>query len=274
MIEARGHKLSIEVPEQTGYIRADPVRFEQIISNLLTNAAKYTDPGGEIVVGTKLETDRVTITVRDNGIGISQEQLPRLFEMFSQVTTAIERSEGGLGIGLALVRGLVLLHGGTIEARSAGIGQGSEFIVTLPLSPEEQVRLNLTATSNSVNKNLTRKRILMVDDNRDNADLCSIILKKAGHEVRTAYSGREALEIADRFRPNVVMLDIGMPDMNGYEVARQIREMTWGKDIILMAITGWGQEEDKLKAFAAGFNHHVTKPYDAKILEQLLTQPG
>jgi CheY-like chemotaxis protein len=254
-------------------VEADPVRFEQIFSNLLTNAAKYTDRGGVIRVRMTLENDGARISIQDNGIGISPESLPGLFDMFSQVKSALDRSDGGLGIGLSLVRGLVLLHGGTISAKSDGIGMGSEFLVTLPIAPATAA-LALVSGVSSVEPETDngRLRVLVVDDNRDNADLCSILIKKLGHDVRTTYSGREALMIAAEFLPQFALLDIGMPDMNGYEVAHQIRSSGWTEKTMLVAVTGWGQESDKQRAYAAGFDHHITKPFDFNVLKRLLEQ--
>jgi CheY-like chemotaxis protein len=209
------------------------------------------------------------IGVRDTGIGISSEHLPHLFEMFSQAVPALERSQGGLGIGLALVRGLLELHGGTVEARSGGIGTGSEFIVRLPVvhaqiqhEPDHETDGNPLAG--------TRKwRILVVDDNPDTSDSMAKVLSLMGHKTRTAYDGPEAVHTAGEYLPDVMLLDIGLPKMNGYEAARRIREQAWGKDMVLVALTGWGQEEDKRKALEAGFDHHLTKPVDAAAIEKL-----
>lgn len=269
LFEARGHKLSIDVPEPTPYIDADPVRIEQIFSNLLTNAAKYTDRGGTIKVQACVQNNSVVVRVVDNGIGISAELLPHLFELFSQDHAVIERSEGGLGIGLSLVRGLVRMHGGTIEARSEGKGRGSEFIVRLPLSPAIMINRN---EPNLPAVRTQSMRVLVVDDNHDGADLCSLLFKRMGHEVRTAYSGSDALEIASAFTPQLVLLDIGMPGMNGYEVARELRNVKSTDRCVLIAVTGWGQEDDKIKAKEAGFDHHLTKPFDFNQLKALIAE--
>ena len=253
-IEARGHRLVIDLPSAPVHIDADPVRFAQIFSNLLTNAAKYTDPGGHIRVQARVAGDAAVISVQDNGIGIAPELLPQLFEMFSQVTSVLDRSEGGLGIGLSLTRGLVALHGGSIEATSRGLGRGSEFVVTLPLAPAARDRpadsVESVAPVATGGKAL---RVLVADDNRDSADGCATLLTMAGHDVRTAYSGREALALAAEFLPQIALLDIGMPDMNGYDVARQIRAAAWGRGMQLVAVTGWGQEEDKREARGGRF---------------------
>jgi PAS domain S-box-containing protein len=273
LIEARGHHLTLDLPAASTHIDADPVRLSQIFSNLLTNAAKYTNAGGRICVVARAGQDKVTIEVRDNGMGISPEQLPRMFEMFSQATSAIERSEGGLGIGLALVRGLVVLHGGTIEAHSRGLGKGSEFVLTFPLAPVEPGRASDAVRAEVVgNDRRTGLRVLVADDNRDTADSSALLLQISGHDVRTAYSGAEALRLAAEFMPQVALLDIGMPGMNGYEVAREIRGAGWGERMMLVAISGWGQADDKRLAEAAGFDHHLAKPVDFEMLHPLLRQ--
>jgi PAS domain S-box-containing protein len=270
LIEARGHTLSIDVPERTIYVDADPVRFAQIFLNLLTNAAKYTDPGGAIRVEAGLRHDTVVVKVHDTGIGIAPELLPRVFEMFSQATSALERSEGGLGIGLALTRGLVLLHGGSIEARSRGLGRGSEFVVTLPVLRDEIQSVTAAGAVVDAGSEPRRLRVLVADDNRDNADTCAMLLRLGGQDVRTAYSGHEALAVAAEFAPEVALLDIGMPGMSGYEVARKLRATTGDRKVLLVAVTGWGQTEDKRQALAAGFDHHLSKPVDLAVLQQVL----
>jgi PAS domain S-box-containing protein len=270
LIETRGHRLTIELPSEPVHIDADPVRFAQIIANLLTNAAKYTDSGGVIAVRAGVEAQSVVVSVQDDGIGISPELLPRVFEMFSQSQSALERAEGGLGIGLSLVRGLVSLHGGSIEAKSRGLGQGSELVVTLPLSrgePQPAGRGTASAASSAAAQ--TRVRVLVADDNRDSADSCALLLQLSGHDVCTAYSGLEALAIGAEFAPQLVLLDLGMPEMNGYEVARRIRAASWGTRVKLVAVTGWSQEEDKRQARIAGFDHHFAKPLDPDTLRDL-----
>jgi CheY-like chemotaxis protein len=207
--------------------------------------------------------------VRDTGIGIAAEHLPQLFEMFSQVAPALERAQGGLGIGLSLVRGLVELHGGRVEARSGGIGRGSEFIVRLPIVDDLGLQQPEQPAGDKVASG-RKRRILAVDDNRDAADSLALMLQMMGHETCTAYDGLEAVQAAATFRPEIVLLDIGLPKMNGYEVAREIRQQPWGESLIMIALTGWGQEEDKRRAFEAGFDHHLTKPVEAPTLERLL----
>jgi PAS domain S-box-containing protein len=270
MIEARGHKITIDAPPVLIHIDADPVRFAQIFSNLLTNAAKYTNTGGILKVQVRLLARSVQVAVQDNGIGIAPELLASVFEMFSQAASVLDRSEGGLGIGLSLVRGLVVLHGGSIEARSAGLGNGSEFIVTLPLAPaDSQLAPAPAASLRAAADDQASLRILVADDNRDNADSCAMLLQMSGHDVRTAYSGRDALAIAAEFGPQVALLDIGMPELNGYQVARQLRGRDG--DVMLVAVTGWGQMEDKRQAQVAGFDHHVAKPVEFESLKHLLS---
>jgi PAS domain S-box-containing protein len=268
LLEEQAHELTITVPPEPIHLDADPTRLAQVLSNLLNNAAKYTEKGGHIWLTARQQGREAVLSVRDTGIGIAAEHLPRLFEMFSQVAPALERSQGGLGIGLSLVKALVELHGGKVEARSGGIGKGSEFIVRLPIvdGPTPQARQGAAEKGPSA-RNF---RILVVDDNRDAADSLAMVLSMAGHEVRTAYDGVEAVRTAANYRPDLVLLDIGLPKQNGYEAARQIRQEPWGKDMFLVALTGWGQEEDKRRATEAGFNHHLTKPIDPAVLEGLL----
>jgi signal transduction histidine kinase/ActR/RegA family two-component response regulator len=270
-LEAQSHELTVTVTEQPIYLDADPTRLSQVISNLLHNAAKYTEKGGHIWLTAERLDGQAVVSVRDTGIGIAAEHLPHVFEMFSQVAPALERSQGGLGIGLALVRGLVELHGGTVAARSRGQGQGSEFTVRLPIADgapvHEAPQLPIDSAQTAHPR---RRRILAVDDNRDAADSLTRMLELMGHETRAAYDGLEAVQAAAVFRPEVVLLDIGLPKMNGYEAARQIRREKWGKDVVLIALTGWGQEEDRRRALEAGFDHHLTKPVEGAALERLL----
>ena len=273
ILDSKRHTLALDLPKEAVRLEADPVRLAQVFSNLLINAAKYTDRDGEIRLRAVQEQDRIVVTVRDNGIGIAAEMIPRLFTLFSQAHTALDRSEGGLGVGLALVRGLVALHGGKVEARSDGPGRGSEFIVYLPLGtnaaePVESALEPETARSG------TALRILVVDDNKDAADTCSTLLELSGHQLRTAYTGKRAIEIAKIFRPHVVVLDIGLPDANGYEVARRLRAAPWARDVVLVAVTGWGHEDDRRRAYDAGFDHHLTKPLAANALESLVSSVG
>jgi len=272
-IEAKGHRLAIDVPERALMLDVDPLRVSQVIGNLLTNAAKYTDPGGRIALLARREGTHLLIRVSDNGVGLPAEQLGRLFEMFSQLPTASGRSQGGLGIGLALSRALVRLHGGDIEARSAGLGLGSEFIVRLPpscldtsVAAAHRDGANQAATARSN----TGLRILVADDNRDTAQSLQELLRLSGHEVQLAYDGEEALAAFKRDEPDVALLDIGMPRLSGLDVARAIRSLPGGQRAIMIAITGRGQARDRRDALEAGFDHHATKPVDPAHIQELI----
>ena len=267
-IDEKGHTLVLDLPPQPVELDADSVRLAQIFSNLLINAAKYTNPGGRIELRARREHGNLVVSVRDNGIGIAREMIPNLFTLFSQVNTALERSEGGLGIGLALVRGLAVLHGGTVEAYSDGADCGSEFRVCLPIAAPRPERLQPSPAQ--AGQPVPSLRVLVADDNRDGADSCATLLELSGHKVRTAYDGKQAFEAAEEFRPHVAVLDIGMPELNGYELARKIRAQPWGRTLVLVAITGWGQEEDRQRALAAGFDQHLAKPIDPRQLDTLL----
>jgi PAS domain S-box-containing protein len=273
LIDGKRHALAIDLPTPDVEIDADPLRLAQVISNLLTNAAKYTDPGGLIAVRARLAPPNLVITVRDTGIGLSPGALRSIFEMFSQVADTLSRSEGGLGIGLALVKGLVELHGGSIEARSEGPGRGSEFAVHLPLPADAGGAGEPAPDAAAASLPRRGRRVLVADDNQDAADSLGMILELAGHEVRVAHGGRKALEIAAGFHPDVVLLDIGMPDLNGYEAARALRAAPGGADLELIALTGWGHPDDKRRAAEAGFDRHLTKPVDPAVLEALLLTP-
>jgi len=262
------HELTVTLPAQPVYLNADPTRLAQVVGNLLNNASKFTDKGGRIWLTVEREGDQAVIRVRDNGVGIAPDQLPRIFEMFMQIDTSLERSVGGLGIGLTLVKNLVEMHGGTVEVHSAGVGQGSEFVVRLPIietpkppPPEPTVSAPTTTTA---------RRILVVDDNPVSADSLATLLKLIGNETHTAYDGLEAVEAAATLRPDVIVLDIGLPKLNGYEVCRRIREEPWGKSMVLVAVTGWGQDEARQKSRDAGFNGHTVKPIDLAELVKLL----
>ena len=242
-----------------------------MFSNLLNNAAKYTEPGGRIWLTVERQRGEAVVRVRDTGVGIAAEMLPRIFEMFSQVDRSLERSQGGLGIGLALVRRLVEMHGGTVEARSDGLGKGSEFVVRLPVLVAADAGAASWRLENSEKVAAgPKRRILVVDDNRDAADSLGMMLSLMGNETRTAHDGLEAVEAAAAFRPDVMLLDIGLPKLNGYDVCRRIREQPWGKGMVIVALTGWGQEEDRRRSSEAGFNQHMVKPVDPAALEKLL----
>lgn len=269
LLESRSHQLQVKLPAERVVLDADALRVSQILANLLTNAAKYTDPGGRIELRAEVDAEVLRVSVKDNGIGIPSTAMPELFTLFSQVEASAARSEGGLGIGLALVKGLVELHGGTVSATSGGSGQGSEFIVRLPLVPP-----SLAASAKLIpdrpNVRAVGRRVLVADDNRDAADSLATLLQLSGHEVRVAYGGAAALSLAQAFRPEFALLDIGMPDLNGYRVAEALRAEPWGASPYLIALTGWGQDEDKRKALAAGFDAHLTKPIELDQLTRLL----
>jgi PAS domain S-box-containing protein len=270
LIKARTHGLTIDLPPELPTLDADPVRLAQVLSNLLTNAAKYTDSPGRITLSARAEGSMLQISVKDNGIGLSPSSLAHIFEMFAQGPDDTGRAEGGLGIGLALVKGIVGLHDGSIEATSDGPGYGSEFIVTLPCHGPAKMRPAAPAAPAPRPATVPR-RILIADDNDDAANSLAILLQLAGHEVCTAHGGQAALALASSFRPEIALLDIGMPDVDGYEVAKRIRETDLGKGVRLVALTGWGQDEDKRRARAAGFDHHLTKPIDPRELDELLS---
>jgi len=268
-IDAKRHILAVDVPSEAIQFTADPLRVAQVLSNLLTNAAKYTDPEGQIRITGRCEREDVVIRVADSGIGISAAALPRVFNMFSQVHSMTDRSEGGLGIGLALAQGLIELHGGTIEANSAGLGYGSEFTVRLPRRMAAHAT-KLTSNSPATPPVPLRRRILIADDNRDSAETLAALLRMEGHEVTSVHDGPVALSVFSDIKPEVVLLDIGMPGLTGYEVARKMRQSAAGLAARLIAITGWGQDVDKERAFAAGFDYHLTKPVDPRRLIELL----
>jgi signal transduction histidine kinase/ActR/RegA family two-component response regulator len=273
LIDAAGHELSIETPAEPLTVEADPVRLAQVFANLLNNAAKYTDPGGRIRLGVRRSGDGVLISVRDTGTGISAEMLPRVFDLFTQVDHRSVRAQGGLGIGLTLAKSLVEMHGGTLQAHSDGLGKGSEFVVRLPLAASQRPPRECAPSDQSAGV-LARLRLLVVDDNRDAADSLAVLLELLGAEVHLAYAGADALLAVEAHRPDVVLLDIGMPEMDGYEVARRIRERTGTGGPTLIALSGWGQEEDLRRTREAGFDHHLIKPADLDALKRLLTSVG
>jgi CheY-like chemotaxis protein len=273
--ESGGVELKATLPKQPIYLNGDPARLSQIIGNLLNNACKFTDRGGRIDLDVERTNGHAVISVRDTGIGIAESQIPYVFDMFVQADTSLERASGGLGIGLTLVKNLVELHHGAVEVHSEGLGRGSEFIVRLPLLDEP-----LLTESNhepAADRAVTglKRRVLVVDDNVDSAESLAMLMKISGHEVEMAHDGLEAVDLSLAFRPDVILLDIGLPKLNGYEVARKIREQQAGKDIVLIALTGWGQEEDRRKSKESGFNAHIVKPVDfpelTKLLDSLLS---
>jgi PAS domain S-box-containing protein len=269
LIDRMCHELTLSVPQQAIHLDGDLTRLAQVFSNLLNNSAKYMDRGGRIWLTAANEAGWITVSVKDTGIGIDADQLPRLFEMFSQADRSLERSQGGLGIGLALVKRLVEMHGGTVEARSEGRNRGAEFIVRLPLV-EETAPLP-AAEGRGLEAARSALRILIVDDNRDSADSLAMLLKILGNETRTAYDGQEGVDVAGKFRPAVLLLDIGLPKLNGFEACRRIRQEPWARNTVFIALTGWGQEEDRRLSREAGFDHHMVKPVDPQALMKILT---
>jgi signal transduction histidine kinase/ActR/RegA family two-component response regulator len=269
LVEARGHTLEVALQSDSLGVHGDPTRLAQVLANLLNNAAKFTPPGGRIRLEARRDGRALMLRVVDNGIGIPREMLTRIFDLFAQVDRSLERTTGGLGIGLSLVRRLVELHGGKVEARSAGPGQGSEFIVTLPRALDVDVTTPVAPPMLAARGGAAR-RVLVVDDNRDSADSLAMLLRVLGHEVEVAHDGVEALRLAARVQPDVVLLDIGLPRINGYDVARQLRQMPWARSILLIAVTGWGQDEDRRRSRESGFDRHLVKPVDLAALQNLL----
>ena len=266
LMDAAGHHLSVDMPAGPVTLYGDAVRLTQVFANLLTNAAKYTNAGGHIWIRVQKEPGRVIVSVRDDGIGIAADQLSSVFDMFTQIDRSNRRAQGGLGIGLTLVRSLVAMHGGRVEARSQGPGTGSEFVVELPVVGERVLKPD----ESKIAESFPRRRILIVDDNRDAAETLGELLTALGATVRVEHSGGAALAALDAFHPDAVLLDIGMPEMDGYEVARQIRSTAGHRNLLLIALTGWGQEHDQQRSLAAGFDHHIVKPPDINKLRSLL----
>jgi PAS domain S-box-containing protein len=269
-IDEAAHRLKVLIPPQPILLDADATRLAQVISNLLNNAAKYMARGGEIRLSAERLENHVAVSVADTGIGIQSEMLDRIFDMFTQVDRSIERSQGGLGIGLTLVKRLVELHGGSVEATSGGPGQGSEFKIRLPI-------MHRAASTNCDSEDggqprAGRRRVLVVDDNENGANVLAMLLTALGNEVRACYDGVRAIEIASEFLPDIILLDLGMPNLNGFETARRIRQQSWGKDIVLAALSGWGQDEDKRRTRQAGFDYHFVKPIEPAALQRLLAE--
>jgi signal transduction histidine kinase/DNA-binding response OmpR family regulator len=269
LIDERRHQLSVNLPAEPVRVMCDFVRLTQVLTNLLNNAAKYTDEGGRIDLGVSREEDQVVLTVKDTGVGIPGDMLPSIFELFTQVDCSLDRSQGGLGIGLTLVRHLVQMHGGTVQATSPGPNQGSEFVVRLSAlghagehAPDREAP---RPTANVVGY-----RVFLIDDNRDATQTLAMLLRQQGFDVHTAFDGRTALQIVPKVRPDIVLLDIGLPEMNGYEIARRLRQQPALSDVLLVALTGYSQEEDRRRAREAGFDHFFVKPIDVQAVASLL----
>jgi PAS domain S-box-containing protein len=271
LIEARKHTLETVLPDEPLLVEGDLTRLSQVLLNLLNNAAKYTPEGGHIRLTVEQEGEEVVVRVRDTGIGIPPELLPKIFDLFTQGDRSLDRPEGGLGIGLTLVHRLVHMHGGSVEAHSEGPGHGSEFVVRLPLftvpAPGDSPVQDAESSSTGF------RRVLVVDDNHDSAESMAILLEIWGHEVRAAYDGPSALALATEYRPDIVLLDIGLPGMSGYEVAKRLRELPELKGMVLVAVTGYGQQSDRERTRAVGFDHHLLKPVDPVRLQELLATP-
>lgn len=273
-IQAAHLQLHIDIPDEPAYINGDVTRLTQVFVNLLHNSTKYTEAGGKIWLSMERKDHEVEVAVRDTGIGISPQLLPRIFDMFAQAEQPPDWSPGGLGIGLTLAKQVVDIHGGSISAFSEGSGLGSRFSVRLPVVDAVHCPLErrpVQQTSSALPSDL---RILVVDDDKDITDSLVMLLELMGNKIRTARDGCEAMEVAEGYRPDVMLLDIGMPKLNGYEAARQIRQQPWGDDMVLVAFTGWGQDADRQRAREAGFDHHLVKPVDPQALVGLLASVG
>jgi CheY-like chemotaxis protein/two-component sensor histidine kinase len=272
LIDQKNQRLTVVLPPEPLPIEADPVRLTQVFLNLLNNAAKFTPARGSIRLEAARQGSDVVISIRDTGIGIPGPMLPHVFELFTQVERSPGRSGSGLGVGLALVKRLVELHGGRVDVRSDGTGRGSEFAVRLPLlaAPPAPARVE---HNDAASKPMARPcRVLVVDDIKDLADSLALLLRRMGHDVHIAYNGRAAIEASEMLQPELALLDIGLPEMSGYEIAQRIRKQAWGRSIYLVALTGWGQPEDKTRALELGFNRHMTKPVSFAELEQLVAE--
>jgi PAS domain S-box-containing protein len=268
LLDAAGQRFNVDLPQEPIYLNADGARLAQVFGNLLNNSSKYTKPGGTISISAQRDGSEVVVQVKDNGAGIPTEKLHTIFDMFEQVHRTSEQSQGGLGIGLTLVKRLTEMHGGSVEAKSAGENQGSEFIVRLPILTERSPSSDPAAEVNRLTP--TQRRIVIVDDNHDSAESLAMLLQINGTETFMAHDGVEALAQIEKYRPDVVLLDIGLPKLSGHEVCRRVREEPWGKDMVIIALTGWGQEDDRRKSEEAGFNGHLVKPVDYDKLLELL----
>ena len=270
LIDSAQQALKVKSPSEEIHMNADAIRIAQVVANLLNNASKYTPDGGKIFLEAEADDTNISIRVKDEGIGIDAEDLPHLFEPFYQVSRSVERSQGGLGIGLTLVRTIVEMHGGTVSAHSAGFGKGTEFLVRIPRDVTTQVEQD-SANGAAAGATAVRssRRVLVVDDNRDAAESLTMLLRFSGHEVVTAHDGLQALADAKEFRPELVLMDLGMPGMSGYEAAKALRGEPWGAEIVLVALTGWGQDEDRKRTKEAGFDRHLVKPIEFTEVQRL-----
>ncbi|MDP1861731.1 MAG: ATP-binding protein [Gemmatimonadaceae bacterium] len=268
LIAQRRHELTLSLPLQPIWLHADAARMEQVVVNLLTNAAKYTVEGGHIWLTAQRDGDEMVLRVKDTGLGIASEFLPRIFDLFTQAERSLDRSEGGLGIGLCLVKRLVDLHGGTVEAHSV-LGEGSEFVVRMPVMRTSPSVLPLHVIE-SAPPTAKRCRVLIVDDNVDAAQSLSLLLTASGHAVRMAHDGPTAVDAALDYRPDLAIMDVGLPGFDGYEVVQRLRQQPVLRHTLLVAITGYGQEKDRLRSLAAGFDHHLVKPVNFDSLQEIL----
>ncbi|MGH7930273.1 MAG: hybrid sensor histidine kinase/response regulator, partial [Candidatus Binatia bacterium] len=260
-IDDSGVQLTVALPPQPVHLNADKFRLTQVLSNLLHNAAKYTERGGSITLAAQRHGNQLAISVKDSGIGIPADKLDHIFEVFAQLDTSLERTRGGLGLGLTLVKRLVELHGGKVEAKSEGLEKGSEFILRLPILPSPSSGdLSKTPSAASISKVSRPLRVLVVDDNHAAAEMLGTLFRLKGMPVQLAHDGEEALRVAEQFLPDVVLLDLGMPKLNGYDACRRMREQPGGQKIIIMALTGWGRDEDRQRTSEAGFDYHLVKP--------------
>jgi CheY-like chemotaxis protein/two-component sensor histidine kinase len=266
-LSAAGVSLTLDIPTEQIVLDADTTRVSQAVLNLLTNAAKFTPSGGRVWVSAKAQVDRVAITVRDSGLGIAPEDQERVFGMFVQLNRDLRRSQTGLGIGLTLVKQMTEMHGGSVAVWSAGLGQGSEFTITLPLAVPMEAP---PPVEPRIENERAALKILLADDSQDGADSLAFLLKVAGHDVTATYDGASAIRLAGEWRPDVVLLDIGMPEVSGYDVARAIRRESWGRPMRLIALTGWGQAEHRRRSLEVGFDDHLVKPVELELLEKIL----
>ena len=268
-VNAAGHRLNIQMPAEPLYVYADRVRLAQIFGNLLSNSAKYTPPGGEIGITVAKEADKAVVVITDTGIGIAREDLGRVFEMFTQVGRETEHRAAGLGIGLALVSRLVQMHGGTVSAASDGSGEGSTFSVRLPLRVHE-TDIGVSGRRAAVRPDSERRKVLVTDDNEDAAAALALLLTHMGNDVQIAHDGEEALTVAAQFHPDLILMDVGMPRLDGLEATRRLRKTEWGRRAAIVALTGWGQDADKRRSHEAGVDDHLVKPVDPEALEKVL----